>query len=605
MIQALRPRSLRALLVPLALASSASAGVRYVDASLSSGANDGSSWANAYQGVGGVQTALTAAVAGDQVWVRAGTYEPTASTTRTISLVLKTGVEVYGGFAGGETTLSQRDPVANVTTLTGDLNGDDGSSLFNDNSFHVLNGAGANSTAVIDGFTVRGGNANGGGANQDRGGGILCLGGASPSVRSCTFTANRCSFGGGAGYLNGSSPAFTHCVFDGNFGASFGGAFDMASGVGATFDRCVFRNNSAARAGAIEIFGSSPVRVWNSLFHGNVATGAGGGAMFVSGSSPQIRNCTIVGNSATANVAGGILATGSAPTIVNCVVDGNTGQGGSSGAASQISPSNLNVTYSLVPAGYAGTGNLNGAPIYDACGPQPFRLSPASPGIDAGNNAGVVAAMTADLAGGPRFADVPAVPNSGAGSAPIVDMGALESGDCNGNGLADWCDIANATSSDANGNGLPDECECQGGATPVVYCTAKLNSQFCLPAIGFQGFPSVSGASTFLITATNLLNQKSGLLFYGYLPQAVPFQGGTMCVRQPIRRTSLLNSGGSPTGLDCTGTFSFDFNAHFASGLDPLIQVVGQQVNAQFWSRDPQDPFTTNTTDAVQFAVCQ
>jgi hypothetical protein len=598
-------RTFRALAAALLLAAPASAGVRYVDASSTTGANDGSSWANAHQGVDGLAAALAAAVAGDQIWVRAGTYEPTAGATRSIALQLKNGVEVFGGFAGGETQLSQRDPAANVTVLSGDLNGDDAASLFNDNSYHVLQGAGTNASAVLDGFTVRGGNANGAGGNQDRGGGILCVGGASPTIRGCRFVANRCSFGGGAGYLNGSSPSFSDCRFEDNLGGSFGGAFDMASGVGATFERCLFRNNRAARAGALEIFGASPVKVFDSLFHLNQATGAGGGgALFVSGSSPQIRNCTIVGNSASANATGGILASGSAPTIVNCIVDQNTGQGGSSGAAAQIAPSNLAVTYSLVPTGYAGTGNVAAPAIYDACGPEPFRLSPSSPGIDAGSNAGA-AGLAADLAGGPRFADAPAVPDTGSGTAPIVDMGAFESGDCNANGVADWCDIASGTSADANANGLPDECECQGGAAPVAYCTAKLNSQFCLPAIGSVGFASASGGSPFLITAINVINQKNGLLFYGYAPQAVPFQGGTLCVLQPLRRTPTMNSGGSAAGTDCSGTFAFDFAARIASGVDPLIQVVGQRVNAQFWSRDPQDPFTTNTTDALEFRVCQ
>jgi hypothetical protein len=64
-------------------------------------------------------------------------------------------------------------------------------------------------------------------------------------------------------------------------------------------------------------------------------------------------------------------------------------------------------------------------------------------------------------------------------------------------------------------------------------------------------------------------------------------------------------TGGSPAGVDCSGTLSFDFTAWMLAGHDPLLSVVGQQINAQYWSRDPQDPWLASTTDAVQAQVCQ
>ncbi|MEY2713671.1 MAG: hypothetical protein RIT24_14, partial [Planctomycetota bacterium] len=92
-----------------AAAGSASAAVRYVNVGLTTGSNDGSSWANAYRGVDGIATAVTASVSGDEVWVAAGTYKPTATTSRTVSITLKTGVGIYGGFAGVEITRDARD----------------------------------------------------------------------------------------------------------------------------------------------------------------------------------------------------------------------------------------------------------------------------------------------------------------------------------------------------------------------------------------------------------------------------------------------------------------------------------------------------------------
>lgn len=137
-----------------------------------------------------------------------------------------------------------------------------------------------------------------------------------------------------------------------------------------------------------------------------------------------------------------------------------------------------------------------------------------------------------------------------------------------------------------------------------VYCTAKTNSQGCLPAIAAVGSASASNATSLTISASNVINQKLGLLFYGYAPSATSFQGGTMCVANPLRRTAAQLSGGSPSGADCTGVYSYDFSARIASGIDPQLAIVGQQVNAQFWSRDPSAPFTTGLTDAVSFKIC-
>jgi hypothetical protein len=142
--------------------------------------------------------------------------------------------------------------------------------------------------------------------------------------------------------------------------------------------------------------------------------------------------------------------------------------------------------------------------------------------------------------------------------------------------------------------------------TIASYCTAKTNSLGCVPSIGSTGTPSTTAGSGFVVSATNLLNQKAGLYFYGTSGAAAqPFQGGTMCVGAPRFRTSIVNSGGSPSGSDCTGSLSIDFNAYIASGIAPVPLVVGTQVVGQFWSRDPSDAFTTNTTNAIRFTLCQ
>lgn len=190
-----------------------------------------------------------------------------------------------------------------------------------------------------------------------------------------------------------------------------------------------------------------------------------------------------------------------------------------------------------------------------------------------------------DLSGGEVFKIIP--------STTLVD--------CNLNGIQDACDITAGTSLDTNADGIPDECQCP--TPPVVYCTGKVNSQFCSPAIAFTGVPKFGGTLPFDITASQMLNNKFGLLFYGSQPNGVSFQGGHLCVKLPITRTNVLNSGGSSSGTDCTGTYSYDFGALINGGSDPTL-IPGASVYAQYWARDPQDTFTTSLTDAVGFTIC-
>ncbi len=136
----------------------------------------------------------------------------------------------------------------------------------------------------------------------------------------------------------------------------------------------------------------------------------------------------------------------------------------------------------------------------------------------------------------------------------------------------------------------------------LVYCTGKTNSLGCVPSIGTNGNQPSKSAGNFTVTCTNTLNQKFGLLFFGVQPQNVPFQGGTLCVASPTIRTTNTNSGGSASGNDCTGTYSFQFSTAVMSlyGMD-----AGETFYAQWWMRDPASPSTTGLSNAVKFTVCQ
>ncbi|MCY3002650.1 MAG: FG-GAP-like repeat-containing protein [Planctomycetota bacterium] len=137
---------------------------------------------------------------------------------------------------------------------------------------------------------------------------------------------------------------------------------------------------------------------------------------------------------------------------------------------------------------------------------------------------------------------------------------------------------------------------------PSIYCQGKINSLGCTPAIGFNGTPSESSGAAFVISASSVINQKNGLLFYSQSPTSVPFQGGTKCVATPNLRTASQSSGGSATGTDCSGAFSLDFSAWMASGVDPSL-VAGAEVFAQFWSRDPASPSHTSLSNALRFVI--
>jgi hypothetical protein len=151
--------------------------------------------------------------------------------------------------------------------------------------------------------------------------------------------------------------------------------------------------------------------------------------------------------------------------------------------------------------------------------------------------------------------------------------------------------------------------DCAGG---VAYCTAKINSLSCTPSISSTGSPSASSGSGFVVKAVNVINNKSGLLFYGVSGQGtIPFQGGTLCVKSPIKRTPGINSGGNPPPNDCSGNYTFDMNLFAVGGLGgtplPALTTPGTVVDCQFWGRDPGFVAPNNTTlsNGLEYTICQ
>ena len=139
-----------------------------------------------------LQTAIFNAVSGDQIWVAAGSYKPTTDTNRTAAFQLKSGVAIYGGFPAAGGDWSQRDWETYPATLSGDIgvSGDNA-----DNSYHVVKSNGVDASAILDGFTISLGYANG--TSNDTGGGMYNRN-SSPTLSNVTFSGNTASnYGGG------------------------------------------------------------------------------------------------------------------------------------------------------------------------------------------------------------------------------------------------------------------------------------------------------------------------------------------------------------------------------------------------------------------------
>lgn len=309
------------------------AGTCYVNAAASA-PGTGADWANAY-------TSLQSALADSctEIWVAAGTYTPAASD-RTVSFMLKDNTAIYGGFDGTETSLSERDPVANVTILSGDLAGNDSgtndgsNASYNENSYHV---AWANgdptpiANATLDGFTITGGYADlvsGAYTYYDSGAGMWNFN-SSTTLANLIFRNNYAQNVGGGMYINYiNAPTLTNVTFSGNYAASSGGGLYITAS-SATLTNVTFSGNSASGdGGGLDNFWLAPA-LTNVTFSGNTAGGNGGGMYNVSNTDPTLTNVTFSGNSASLS-GGGLYNDGSqggAALLKNVIIANSTGGG--------------------------------------------------------------------------------------------------------------------------------------------------------------------------------------------------------------------------------------------------------------------------------------
>jgi chitodextrinase len=250
----------------------------YVDDS-AVGSNNGSSWPNAYNYL---YDAMAVAMPGDTIFVAEGTYLPDTSgltDSREAAFALINGVTLVGGYAGfGAADPDDRNVELYETVLSGDLMGDDtqapDDSAPSDNCYHVFyhpSGLNLDTTAILNGFTISGGNAN---AEEDHGdGGGMFNQGSSPTVTNCIFTGNGANEGGGM-FNRSSNPTVTHCTFSYNWAAVGGGMCNSNSSP--TLINCTFTGNSAGSSGGgvYNCYSSCPT-ITNCIFRGNIAIQSG------------------------------------------------------------------------------------------------------------------------------------------------------------------------------------------------------------------------------------------------------------------------------------------------------------------------------------------
>jgi|GEM_PF-3018587 len=435
------------------------------------GSNDGSSWDDAFMDL---PDALASATAGTQIWVAEGTYYPDLASAGVatvtaddpaMSFQVSGDIQIFGGFQGDETFLSQRTPNDFLTTLSGDLGQDDqfdpdpAIAIQGTNSAHVVTVSGSGSNIAIDGLIITGGNAvasDGAGLQVDAatlglknceitgnnssgtGGGIYIANNATVSAENCIFTANRAMNGGGIGVLAGSTLTISQALISENIASTAGGGLffeDAACDLTAT----IVIANQSTDGGGIHLQGTSAALVLTcrNVSISNNSAGGNGGAINLSGGGADLTNLTLSGNSAGISAGGIAVGSGAQLDTKNSILWNNreNGSNTATGSSAVLAPGAISQFRSSLIANSGGSGagwntaafgtdggsNLDTDPKFftdvDPDVPQPngdLQLRGISPAVNTGDNTFVTTGT--DIAGNPRITPV----SSG------VDMGASE-----------------------------------------------------------------------------------------------------------------------------------------------------------------------------------
>ncbi len=502
----------------------------YVDDDADPG-GDGLSWNQAYRFLSDALARSAESAGGiKEIRVAGGLYlpdrsrsQPAGSGNRLASFGLVDGVAIRGGYGGiGSSSPDDRDIDQYVTTLSGDLLGDDPS--LGDNSYHVVRSSSVGPTAILEGFTITAGVADGDG--HARGGGMRNWPGGSPTVMHCRFFGNQSTLGGaGMANIDSSSPVVRNCLFINNFDPRGNGAgMYCLNECSPQVTSCAFiGNNTGHVGGGLAMRNQCHPVVVNCVFSGNRA-GDFSGAVRAgnTGSSPIFLNCTFVGNSTPG--VGGAYGAGSDNAdsltnpghsmLINCIFWGNTDSIGSQIALNGSYPANVTVIHCVVEGGEAGihvepgfeltwgAGNIDLDPrLTDPDGPDDMAgtldddvsLLPDSPCINRGLNS-APGLPASDLAGNDRM------------TCGVVDIGALEApepasgcvpsfrrGDCNDDGYVDISDAIGILFFQFMGSALScvdaadADDDSETGITDVIYLLSHLFLEGPVPRDPYPG----------------------------------------------------------------------------------------------------------------------
>lgn len=245
----------------------------YVDGTSGSDANSGTSWAEAKQTI---QAAVDAAVAGNEIWVRGGTYLLSSE------LSVDKLVFIYGGFVGTEIQRVSRNWQTNPTTIDGQ------------DSVRCIDLTTDADGAILDGFTITNG-------NSTNAGGVL-VSASNSTISNCIIDSNYSSGNGGGVYFT-TNATIQKSQISNNEAVSYGGGV-YNSFVSSTINDCLIEGNSASSGGGVFNDGGFAPVITHSVIKDNYASVNGGGICNDEKNDAVITNCEILLNTATGKGGG-------------------------------------------------------------------------------------------------------------------------------------------------------------------------------------------------------------------------------------------------------------------------------------------------------------